>query len=64
MKLCALFSGGKDSTYAVYLIENRGYEVDCLLSVKGIKDSYMYHYPNIELTELLAKAMKKKTLLY
>ncbi len=60
MKLCGLFSGGKDSTFAIYKMLNRGYEIDCLLTIKGIKDSYMYHGPNIELTKKLAKAMNKK----
>jgi diphthine-ammonia ligase len=60
MKLCALFSGGKDSTYAIYKMLNRGYEIDCLLSIKAIPDSYMFHVPNIELTKSLAKAMNKK----
>ncbi|MBN2127282.1 MAG: diphthine--ammonia ligase [Candidatus Diapherotrites archaeon] len=60
MKLCALFSGGKDSTYAVYKMQNRGYTVDCLLSIKGVKDSYMFHVPNIDLTKKLAESMNKK----
>lgn len=57
MKLCALFSGGKDSTMAIYrgLIEH---EVPVLLSMISKRDdSYMYHTPNIHLTEYCAKAL-------
>ncbi|RLG05392.1 MAG: ATP-binding protein, partial [Thaumarchaeota archaeon] len=31
MRLAALFSGGKDSTYAIYLMERRGHDVKYLL---------------------------------
>lgn len=61
MKLAALFSGGKDSTYAVYLAEKMNYLVDILVSIQPISaDSLYFHYPNVELTRLQAKAMKKK----
>lgn len=58
MELAALTSGGKDSLYAVYLAMKEGHEVKYLLSMKpeGL-DSYMFHHPNIELTELQAKLM-------
>ena len=57
--LAALFSGGKDSCYAVYLMKNKGYSVECLISIKSKNpDSYMFHTPNIHLVELQAKAMQ------
>jgi Predicted ATPases of PP-loop superfamily len=33
MKLASLFSGGKDSMYAIYLAQKQGHQVTCLLSV-------------------------------
>jgi diphthine-ammonia ligase len=59
MKLAALFSGGKDSTYAIYKMLKRGHEVECILSiVPKSEDSMLFHYPNIELTSYLAEAME------
>ena len=60
MKLAALFSGGKDSTYAAHLAENEGHEVPlfaCMRPARG--DSYMFHGVNIHLTSLLAEAQGK-----
>src|SRR5512136_811814 len=58
MKVSALFSGGKDSTYALYLLQQQGWEVESLLTViPKVSYSYMFHYPNIRWTELQAKAM-------
>jgi len=58
MKLAALFSGGKDSTYALYLMQQQGFEVVSLLTViPKASDSYMFHYPNIRWTKLQAEAM-------
>ncbi|MBU4502139.1 MAG: diphthine--ammonia ligase [Nanoarchaeota archaeon] len=58
MKLGALFSSGKDSSYALYLMKKRGHEISCLITVKSKNpDSFMFHTPNIDLTELQAKAM-------
>lgn len=58
MKVAVLFSGGKDSTMAVYSALEKGEDVEYLLSVKSANDeSYMFHVPNIHLTDLLAEAM-------
>ena len=58
MKLAVLFSGGKDSTYAMYLAKKQGYEISCLISVVSEnKNSYMFHTPSISATEVQAKAM-------
>ncbi|KYK29640.1 MAG: hypothetical protein AYK23_01530 [Candidatus Proteinoplasmatales archaeon SG8-5] len=58
MKLAALFSGGKDSTYAVHLAQQKGWEVAKLVSIfPEADDSYMFHVPNIHLTPLLADAL-------
>jgi len=63
LRLAALFSGGKDSTYAIYLMERRGHHVEHLLTILPESDESLYfHYPNIELTKLQAKAMMKHQL--
>ena len=57
MKLGVLFSGGKDSTLAMQLASEH-HEISCLLSMKSENDaSYMFHTPNIGLTELQAEAL-------
>ncbi len=57
MKLAALFSGGKDSTYAMYKAM-QVHEIVCLITIKSENpDSYMFHTPNINLTELQAEAL-------
>jgi diphthine-ammonia ligase len=59
MKVAALFSGGKDSTYAIYKMLKSGHGVECILSiVPNSEESMLFHYPNIELTSILAKAME------
>jgi len=64
MRLAALFSGGKDSTYAVYLAEKRGYEIPLLVTISPATDeSYYFHYPNIWITKLQAEAMEKSHLM-
>jgi len=58
MRISALFSGGKDSTYALYLLQQQGWEVETLLTVvPKVSDSYMFHYPNVKWTKLQAEAM-------
>lgn len=58
MKVAALFSGGKDSTYAVYVAQQRGWEVTHLLAVHpGDPASMLYHVPNVHVTPLLAEAL-------
>ncbi|MFQ6062860.1 MAG: diphthine--ammonia ligase [Methanosarcinales archaeon] len=57
MKLAALISGGKDSSYALYQALKNGYKIIYLIAIKPQRDdSYMYHSANIDLTELFAEA--------
>lgn len=57
-KLAALFSGGKDSTHAVYLARQRGFGVASLVTARPKKsDSHMFHTPNLDLTRLAAQSM-------
>ena len=58
MKVAVLFSGGKDSTMAVYAALDAKEDVRYLLSMKSRNDeSYMFHVPNIHITDLLAEAL-------
>lgn len=57
MRLAALFSGGKDSCYALLKAMEKEDAV-CLISiVSSNKESYMFHTPNIEYTKLQARAI-------
>lgn len=58
MRISALFSGGKDSAYALYLLQQQGWDVISLLTVAPkASDSYMFHYPNIMWTKLQSEAL-------
>jgi ABC transporter with metal-binding/Fe-S-binding domain ATP-binding protein len=58
MKLAALFSGGKDSTFAVMEAIKAGHEVKALITVAPLRDdSYMFHFPCIDLTRVQANLM-------
>lgn len=53
-----LFSGGKDSCYALHLAQRMGHEIACLLTVESENpESYMFHTPNIGRTRMQAQAM-------
>jgi ABC transporter with metal-binding/Fe-S-binding domain ATP-binding protein len=61
MRLAALFSGGKDSTYAAFLMEQQGHEVDHLLTVlPSDPDSWVFHTPNLHLVPEMARLMGKQ----
>ena len=58
MKLGALFSGGKDSAFAIYRAKSEGHDISCLVTVfPKSEESHLLHHPNIGLTVLQAKAM-------
>jgi ABC transporter with metal-binding/Fe-S-binding domain ATP-binding protein len=51
-----MFSGGKDSTYALYVMLSQGFDVRYLVSVfPKSRESYMFHYPKIEQTKEQAR---------
>lgn len=59
MHIAALVSGGKDSVLALHRALELGYEVDFLVAmIPQQRDSWMFHFPNIHLTDLLAKAVE------
>lgn len=58
MKAAVLFSGGKDSTMAIYKAIEEGYSVEYLVSmISDNPESYMFHVPNIHITDLSSEAM-------
>lgn len=58
MKVACLFSGGKDSTFTLYWALNQCWDVKCLVSlIPENKESYMFHTPNINLSEMQARAL-------
>lgn len=57
MKLAALISGGKDSSFAIYRALKEGHIVtDLVTIVPENEDSYMFHSANIHLTGLISEA--------
>jgi ABC transporter with metal-binding/Fe-S-binding domain ATP-binding protein len=53
----SLFSGGKDSSWALYQALERGLSVERLVTVHPTGDSYMYHVPATELASLAAESI-------
>jgi len=58
MKTAILYSGGKDSTYAIEYAKEQGYDIEYLLSVKPEdKESYLFHYATVEATKELSRIL-------
>lgn len=58
IKLGCLFSSGKDSAYALWLMQKAGYPVECLISIRSRnQDSFMSRTPAVELVALQAEAI-------
>ncbi|MUV90287.1 diphthine--ammonia ligase [Halapricum sp. CBA1109] len=53
----SLFSGGKDSSWALYRALQAGHPVERLVTVHPEGDSYMYHVPATRLAELAAESI-------
>ncbi|MFX0064181.1 MAG: diphthine--ammonia ligase [Candidatus Hermodarchaeota archaeon] len=57
LKLGALFSTGKDSAYATWIMMRQNYEVACFIHLKSENpESYMFHTPTAELVKYHALA--------
>ena len=58
MKLAALFSGGKDSTYAIHKVKQMGHDVKCLVTIfpKSL-NSHLLHFSAIKLTKLQSETL-------
>ena len=57
MSWVSLFSGGKDSSWALYRAQQAGLDVGRLLTVHPAGDSYMYHTPATRLARLAAESV-------
>ena len=59
MRLAALYSGGKDSTYSIYKVREMGHSVECLITMHpAADDSALFHYPNSWVTEYQSRSMQ------
>jgi ABC transporter with metal-binding/Fe-S-binding domain ATP-binding protein len=57
LRVASLVSGGKDSALALYRGMRQGHEIEYLVTIVPEKeDSWMFHYPNINLVDLFAEA--------
>ena len=58
MTNACLYSGGKDSTLALHKIVSMGIKVELLITmISKSKESYMFHYPNVQYTKLQAESL-------
>jgi ABC transporter with metal-binding/Fe-S-binding domain ATP-binding protein len=58
LKIAVLFSGGKDSNFALWCLMHQGFEVSSLITVvPKFSYSYMFHYPNVKWAKLQAEAL-------
>jgi uncharacterized protein (TIGR00290 family) len=64
MKGAALFSGGKDSLYAVYLAEKQGLKVERLISLIPSWPVPSPHAENMDALKILAESMKKSLTIF
>ena len=59
MDVGCLFSGGKDSTFSLYLAKQWGLTIKCLLTlIPHSEDSYLFHYPNIWITKIQSQVLQ------
>jgi diphthine-ammonia ligase len=59
MRLAALVTGGKDSVLALYRAQKMGHTIIVLATmIPKRDDSYMFHFPNIHLTEYISRALE------
>ncbi|MCX6799420.1 MAG: diphthine--ammonia ligase, partial [Candidatus Diapherotrites archaeon] len=57
-RIAALFSGGKDSCLALWLMQRQNYGVACLVSViPENPDSFMYHKPDLNILKMQSEAL-------
>jgi len=59
MKVAIMYSGGKDSTFAIEHAKEKGWDIRYLISIKPTrKDCYLFHYATVEHTKDLAEILK------
>ena len=58
MDVAILYSGGKDSTFAIQHAKNKGWNIRYLISVKPTrKDCFLFHFATVEHTKEFAKML-------
>lgn len=61
MRLASLYSGGKDSTFSFYLMEQSGHDIPYLVNVvPEDAASWIFHTPNLSVVPLMAESMGKE----
>ncbi len=61
MRLASLYSGGKDSTFSLYLMEQSGHDIPYLVNiVPEDTASWIFHTPNLSVVPLMAESMGKE----
>jgi diphthine-ammonia ligase len=59
MKVAVLFSGGKDSAFALWCAQMQGWDVVTLVTLlPDSENSWMFHYPAVKWTKLQAQAIE------
>lgn len=58
MILCSLFSGGKDSTYALHWAVSKGFKMAKLVTfIPSRQDSWLFQYPNVRFTNVHSRVL-------
>ncbi len=58
MKVTVLFSGGKDSTFSLFIAQQWGWDITHLVTlIPQNTESWMFHSLNLDLTRLLAESL-------
>ena len=61
MRLASLYSGGKDSTFSLYLEEQMGHDIPYLVNIMPEDQaSWIFHTPNLSVVPLMAQSMGKE----
>lgn len=61
MRLASLYSGGKDSSFSLYVAEQMGHDVPYLVNiVPEDRASWIFHTPNLDAVPVMAEAMGKE----
>ena len=59
MRVAIMYSGGKDSTFAIDHAMEKGWDIRYLISIKPTRtDCYLFHYATVEHTKELAEILK------
>jgi len=59
MDVAILYSGGKDSTFAIQAAMQKGWNIKYLISIKPTtKECFLFHYATVEQTKDLAKVLQ------